>query len=77
MCQRHELESKKSRSSEINYINNQAKYYNEKHTFRIFNVENKILLNFRNIHISKSLKKFDHKYHESFKIEEFIEKQVY
>ncbi len=57
--------------------NNQVKYYDEKHTFRIFNVKNKILLNFRNIHIFKSLKKFDHKYYESFEIEEFIEKQVY
>jgi hypothetical protein len=46
--------------------NNQAKYYDEKHTFRIFNVKNKILLNFRNIHILKSLKKLDHKYYESF-----------
>ncbi len=56
---------------------NQAKYYDEKHTSRIFNVENKILLNFRNIHIFKSSKKLDHKYYESFKIEKFIEKQVY
>jgi hypothetical protein len=53
---------------------NQAKYYDEKHTFRIFNVEDKILLNFKNIHIFKSLKKLDHKYYELFKIEEFIEK---
>ncbi len=34
-------------------------------------------MNFRNIHIFKSLKKFDHKYYKSFKIKEFIEKQVY
>jgi hypothetical protein len=57
--------------------NNQAKYYDEKHTSRIFNVKDKILLNFRNIHISKSSKKLDHKYYESFEIEEFIEKQAY
>jgi hypothetical protein len=57
--------------------NNQVKYYDEKHISRIFNVKNKILLNFRNIHIFKSSKKFDHKYYESFEIEEFIEKQVY
>ncbi len=56
---------------------NQVKYYDEKHTFRIFNVEDKILLNFKNIHIFKSSKKLDHKYYESFEIEEFIEKQVY
>ncbi len=57
--------------------NNQVKYYDEKHTFRIFNVKNKILLNFKNIHIFKSLKKLDHKYYKLFKIEEFIEKYVY
>jgi hypothetical protein len=57
--------------------NNQIKYYDEKHTFRIFNVEDKILLNFRNIHIFKSSKKLDHKYYESFEIEKFIEKQAY
>ncbi len=29
-------------------INNQVKYYNEKHTFRFFNIENKILLKSEN-----------------------------
>jgi hypothetical protein len=57
--------------------NNQAKYYDEKHTSRIFNVKDKILLNFRNIHIFRSSKKLDHKYYESFEIEELIEKQAY
>ncbi len=57
--------------------NNQIKYYDEKHIFRFFNVKNKILLNFRNIHIVKSLKKFDYKYYESFKIKNFFEKQIY
>ncbi len=57
--------------------NNQAKYYDEKHTSRIFNVVDKILLNFKNIHIFKSSKKLDHKYYESFEIEESIEKQAY
>ncbi len=56
---------------------NQVKYYDEKHTFRIFNVKNKILLNFKNIHIFKSSKKLDHKYYESFEIEKLIEKQIY
>jgi hypothetical protein len=57
--------------------NNQVKYYDEKHTSRIFNVKDKILLNFKNIHIFRSSKKLDHKYYESFEIEEFIEKQAY
>jgi hypothetical protein len=57
--------------------NNQVKYYDEKHISRIFNVEDKILLNFKNIHIFKSSKKLDHKYYESFEIEKFFEKQIY
>ncbi len=57
--------------------NNQVKYYDEKHTSRFFNVEDKILLNFKNIHIFKSSKKLDYKYYESFEIEKFIEKQTY
>ncbi len=56
---------------------NQVKYYDEKHTSRIFNVEDKILLNFKNIHIFRSSKKLDHKYYESFEIEKFIKKQAY
>jgi hypothetical protein len=47
---------------------NQIKYYDEKHTSRIFNVENKILLNFKNIHTFKSFKKLDHKYYELFEM---------
>jgi hypothetical protein len=56
---------------------NQAKYYDEKHTLRTFNVENKILLNFKNIHTFKSFKKFDHKYYESFEMQNLVEKQAY
>jgi hypothetical protein len=56
---------------------NQVKYYDEKHTFRIFNVEDNILLNFKNIHTSRSFKKFDHKYYESFKMQNLVKKQTY
>jgi hypothetical protein len=56
---------------------NQIKYYDEKHTFRIFNVENKILLNFKNIHTFKSFKKLDHKYYESFEMQNLVDKQAY
>jgi hypothetical protein len=56
---------------------NQIKYYDEKHTLRIFNVENKILLNFKNIHTFKSFKKLDHKYYKSFAMQNLIEKQTY
>jgi hypothetical protein len=56
---------------------NQVKYYDEKHTSRIFNVENKILLNFKNIHTFKSFKKLDHKYYESFEMQDLVDKQAY
>jgi hypothetical protein len=56
---------------------NQIKYYDEKHIFRIFNVEDKILLNFKNIHTSRSFKKFDHKYYESFEMQDLVNKQAY
>jgi hypothetical protein len=56
---------------------NQAKYYDEKHTLRIFNVENNILLNFKNIHTSRSFKKLDHKYYESFEMQDLVDKQAY
>ncbi len=56
---------------------NQIKYYDEKHTFRIFNVEDKILLNFKNIHTFKSFKKFDHKYYKSFEMQNLVDKQAY
>ena len=42
-----------------------------------FNIENKILLNFRNIKITKSFKKLDYKYYNSFEIELSIKKQTY
>ncbi len=56
---------------------NETKYYDKKHIFRIFNVENKILLNFKNIHTSRSFKKLDHKYYESFEMQNLVEKQTY
>jgi hypothetical protein len=56
---------------------NQVKYYDKKHIFRIFNVKDKILLNFKNIHTSKSFKKFNYKYYESFKMQNFVKKQTY
>ena len=41
-----------------------------------FNIENKVLLNFKNIKITKSFKKLNHKYYDSLKIELSIEKQI-
>jgi hypothetical protein len=56
---------------------NQIKYYDEKHILCIFNVEDKILLNFKNIHTSRSFKKLDHKYYESFEMQNLVKKQTY
>jgi hypothetical protein len=53
---------------------NQVKYYDEKHISRTFNVEDKILLNFKNIHTSRSFKKFDHKYYELFEMQNVVKK---
>ena len=42
-----------------------------------FNIENKVLLNFRNIKITKSIKKLNYKYYDSFEIELSIWKHTY
>jgi hypothetical protein len=56
---------------------NQIKYYDEKHILCIFNVENKILLNFKNIYTSRSFKKLDHKYYELFEMQNLVKKQAF
>jgi hypothetical protein len=56
---------------------NQAKYYNLKHISMIYNVNDKVLLNVKNIIFIKSFKKLDYKYYDSYKIIESIKKQVY
>ena len=55
----------------------EIKYHNAKHIFISFNIKNKGLLNFKNLNMTKSFKKINHKYYNSFEIEFFIEKQVY
>ena len=55
----------------------QAKCYDAKHIFMSFNIENKVLLNFKNIKITKSFKKLNHKYYDLFEIELSIKKQTY
>ncbi len=40
--------------------NNQIKYYDKKDISSFFNVDDKILMNFKNIYISKSSKKLNH-----------------
>ena len=55
----------------------QAKYYDENHIFKSYNVKNKILLNSKHIKTTKSYKKLDYKYLKSFEIELSIDKQAY
>jgi hypothetical protein len=56
---------------------NQAKYYNLKHISMIYNVGDKVLLNVKNIIFTRSFKKLDYKYYDSYEIIEPIEKQAY
>jgi hydroxymethylpyrimidine pyrophosphatase-like HAD family hydrolase len=56
---------------------NQAKYYNLKHISMIYNVDDKVLLNVKNIIFIKSFKKLNYKYYDSYEIIELIKKQVY
>jgi hypothetical protein len=53
---------------------NQAKYYNLKHISMIYNVGDKVLLNVKNIIFTRSFKKLDYKYYDSYEIIESIEK---
>ena len=55
----------------------QAKYYDAKHILMSFNIENKVLLNFRNIKNTKLFKKLNYKYYDSFEVELSIKKHIY
>ena len=55
----------------------QIKYYDAKHILISFNIKNKVLLNFKNIKITRSFQKWNHKYYDLFEIDLFIEKQIY
>jgi hypothetical protein len=56
---------------------NQAKYFNLKYISMIYNVDDKMLLNVKNIIFTKSFKKLNYKYYDSYEIIELIKKQVY
>jgi hypothetical protein len=55
----------------------QAKYYNLKHTSMTYNVGDKVLLNAKNIIFTRPFKKLDYKYYGPYEIIEPIEKQAY
>ncbi len=55
----------------------QFKYYDAKHTSKIYAIEDKVYLCVKNIRSTRSSKKLDYKYYESYKINMFIKKQSY
>jgi hypothetical protein len=55
----------------------QFKYYDAKHTSKIYAIENKVYLCAKNIRSTRSSKKLDYKYYESYKISMLIDKQSY
>jgi len=58
-------------------IDAQTKYYNWKHKFKFFNVNNLVMLSAKNLKQKKSSKKLSNKMIEFFHIQEFINKQTY
>ena len=60
-----------------NAIDAQTKYYNWKHKFKFFNVDNLVMLSAKNLKQKKSSKKLLNKTLKFFYIQEFINKQMY
>ena len=54
-----------------------TKYYNQKHIFKKFNVENLIMFNIKNFKQRRFNKKMSHKYVKFFKIKNKIDAQTY
>jgi hypothetical protein len=57
--------------------NVQVKYYNRKHITLTFKTKNLIMLSIKNIKLKNSSQKFSHKFIESFRIVETMNKQAY
>ena len=55
----------------------QIKYYNKKHLFKNFKIENLIMLLTKNLKQKKSNKKLFHKFIELFRVKKSVEKQTY
>jgi hypothetical protein len=55
----------------------QSKYYDAKHTSKVYAIEDKMYFCVKNIRSIRSSKKLDYKYYESYKISMFIDKQSY
>jgi hypothetical protein len=57
--------------------NAQVKYYNRKHIALTFKTENLIMLSTKNIKLRNSSQKLSHKFIESFRIVDTMNKQIY
>ena len=55
----------------------QAKYYNRRHNFQFYKIEDRVLLSFKNIIFSRFSKKLDFKFYESYEITNFVKKVTY
>ena len=55
----------------------QTKYYNQKHTFKKFNVDDLIMFNIKNLKQRRFNKKMSHKYVKFFRVENKIDAQTY
>ncbi len=60
-----------------NAINAQTKYYNQKHKFKFFNINDLIMLSAKNLKQKKLSKKLSNKMIKFFHIQELINKQMY
>ena len=60
-----------------NTIDAQTKYYNWKHKFKFFNVDDLVMLSAKNLKQKKSSKKLSNKMIKLFRIQELIDKQMY
>ena len=55
----------------------QIKYYNKRHNFQLYEVQNRMLLNFKNIIFNQFSKKFNFKFYESYEITNFEKEMTY
>ena len=55
----------------------QVKYYDKRHNFQFYKVENRILLNSKNITFNRFSKKLNFKFYESYEITNFVKKMTY
>ena len=72
VAKRNKLEKRLAKA-----VASQAKYYNAKHFPQLYNIENVVYLNSKNIELTHSTKKLDWKYYGPYKMIDKIGKMVY